>query len=98
MSLCVGILIVVTIVNTARTTRSRLSPSWFRPYLFLGTLFIVIAAGLIRVLSEAVDTPRRLRRCPSAARERSGHLLVACSKFFAKRLHPLTGWKAVSTA
>src|SRR6202022_4140115 len=94
MSLCVGILIVVTIVNL-RGLREAGVAFMVPTYLFLGTLFIVIAAGLIRVLmSGGHPAPVTPLPPPPPVSEAVTYWLLL--KVFASGCTALTGVEAVS--
>jgi amino acid transporter len=94
MSLCVGILIVVTIVNL-RGLREAGVAFMVPTYLFLGTLFIVIAAGLIRVLmSGGHPAPVTPLPPPPPVTEAVTYWLLL--KVFASGCTALTGVEAVS--
>jgi amino acid transporter len=94
MSLCVGILIVVTIVNL-RGVREAGVAFMVPTYLFLGTLFIVIAAGLIRVLmSGGHPAPVTPLPPPPPVSEAVTYWLLL--KVFSSGCTALTGVEAVS--
>src|SRR6202140_1212005 len=56
LSLCLGILVVVTIVNLRGLREAGLA-FMVPTYLFVGTLFIVIGGGLIRTVMSGGDSP-----------------------------------------
>jgi amino acid transporter len=94
MSLCVGILIVVTIVNL-RGVREAGVAFMVPTYLFLGTLFIVIVAGLIRVLiSGGHPAPVTPLPPPPPVSEAVTYWLLL--KVFSSGCTALTGVEAVS--
>src|SRR5579871_2230448 len=94
VSICVGILIVITILNL-RGVREAGSAFAVPTYLFVGTLLITIVAGLIRVLlSGGHPTPvTPLPASPPVTAMVSYWLLL---KVFASGCTALTGVEAVS--
>jgi amino acid transporter len=94
VSLCVGILIVVTILNL-RGVREAGSVFAVPTYLFVGTLLITIGAGLFRVvLSGGHPMPVSAPPAPPAATEAVTFWLLL--KVFASGCTALTGVEAVS--
>src|SRR6202521_6239927 len=94
MSLCVGILIVVTLVNL-RGVREAGVAFMVPTYLFVGTLFIVIGAGLIRALmSGGQPVPVTPLPPPPPVTEAVTYWLLL--KVFASGCTALTGVEAVS--
>jgi amino acid transporter len=94
MSICIGILIIVTIVNL-RGVREAGIAFMVPTYLFLGTLFIVIGAGLIRVLmSGGQPVPVTQPPPPPPVTEAVTYWLLL--KVFASGCTALTGVEAVS--
>jgi amino acid transporter len=94
VSLCVGILIVITILNL-RGVREAGSAFAIPTYLFVGTLVITIVAGIVRVLlSGGHPTPVvPLPAAPPITEAVSYWLLL---KVFASGCTALTGVEAVS--
>jgi amino acid transporter len=94
VSLCIGILIVITILNL-RGVRDAGSAFALPTYLFVGTLLITILGGIIRVaLSGGRPTPVvALPPPPGATAVVSAWLLL---KVFASGCTALTGVEAVS--
>jgi amino acid transporter len=94
LSLCVGILIVITILNL-RGLREAGTAFAVPTYLFVGTLLITIIAGVLRVLvSGGHPTPAvPLPPPPPMTEAVSGWLLL---KVFASGCTALTGVEAVS--
>ena len=94
VSLCVGILIVVTILNL-RGVRDAGAAFAAPTYLFLGTLLITIAAGVLRVvLSGGHPVPVAPLPPPPRATEAVSFWLLL--KVFASGCTALTGVEAVS--
>src|ERR1700731_1357535 len=94
ISICIGILIIVTIVNL-RGLREAGVAFMVPTYLFLGTLFIVIGAGLIRVLmSGGHPAPVAPLPPPPPVSEAVTYWLLL--KVFASGCTALTGVEAVS--
>ena len=94
VSLCVGILIVITILNL-RGVREAGSIFAIPTYLFVGTLLITIVAGVIRVLaSGGHPTPAVALPPPPAMTEAVTYWLLL--KVFASGCTALTGVEAVS--
>src|SRR5579864_4778406 len=94
VSLCVGILAVITILNLRGVRDAGLAFA-VPTYLFVGTLFITIVAGILRVLlSGGHPTPAApLPPAPPATEAVSFWLLL---KVFASGCTALTGVEAVS--
>jgi amino acid transporter len=94
VSLCVGILVVITILNL-RGVREAGSAFAVPTYLFVGTLLITIVAGVLRVLlSGGNPTPAvPLPPAPAMTEAVSFWLLL---KVFASGCTALTGVEAVS--
>jgi amino acid transporter len=94
VSLCVGILIVVTILNL-RGMRDAGAAFAVPTYLFLVTLFITIAAGVVRVaLGGGHPAPASPLPSPPGATEAVSAWLLL--KVFASGCTALTGVEAVS--
>jgi amino acid transporter len=94
VSLCVGILIVITILNL-RGVREAGSAFAIPTYLFVGTLVITIVAGVVRVLlSGGHPTPVVALPPPPAITEAVSYWLLL--KVFASGCTALTGVEAVS--
>jgi len=94
VSLCVGILIVITIVNL-RGVREAGALFAIPTYLFVGTLLITIVAGLVRVLlGGGHPTPAVALPPPPAMTEAVTYWLLL--KVFASGCTALTGVEAVS--
>ncbi len=94
VSLCVGILIVITILNL-RGVREAGSAFAVPTYLFVGTLLITIVAGILRaLLSGGHPTPAIPLPPPPAMTEAVSYWLLL--KVFASGCTALTGVEAVS--
>jgi amino acid transporter len=94
VSLCVGILIVITILNL-RGVREAGFAFAVPTYLFVGTLLITIVAGVLRViLSGGHPTPAAPLPAPPATTEAVSYWLLL--KVFASGCTALTGVEAVS--
>jgi amino acid transporter len=94
VSLCVGILILITILNL-RGVREAGAAFALPTYLFVGTLLITIAAGLLRVLfSGGHPAPVVPLPSPPHATEAVTYWLLL--KVFASGCTALTGVEAVS--
>src|SRR6202140_4867918 len=94
VSLCVGILIVITILNL-RGVREAGVAFALPTYLFVGTLFITIVAGVFRVLlSGGHPTPAAPLPPPPPMTEAVSYWLLL--KVFASGCTALTGVEAVS--
>jgi amino acid transporter len=94
VSLCVGILIVITILNL-RGVREAGSAFAIPTYLFVGTLVITIVAGIVRVLlSGGHPTPAVPLPAPPPITETVSYWLLL--KVFASGCTALTGVEAVS--
>src|SRR5271170_5856837 len=94
VSLCVGILILITIVNL-RGVREAGTVFAVPTYLFVGTLLITIFAGVLRVLfSGGHPTPAVALPPPPAVTEAVTYWLLL--KVFASGCTALTGVEAVS--
>src|SRR6202140_274665 len=94
LSLCVGILIVITILNL-RGLREAGVAFALPTYLFVGTLFITIVAGVFRVLlSGGHPTPAAPLPPPPPMTEAVSYWLLL--KVFASGCTALTGVEAVS--
>lgn len=94
VSLCVGILIVITILNL-RGVREAGGAFAIPTYLFVGTLLITIAAGLLRVLtSGGHPSPVVSLPPPPPMTEAVSYWLLL--KVFASGCTALTGVEAVS--
>src|SRR6202167_2426289 len=94
VSLCVGILIVITILNL-RGVREAGTAFAVPTYLFVGTLLITIVAGILRVLlSGGHPTPAVALPTPPAVTESVSYWLLL--KVFASGCTALTGVEAVS--
>jgi len=94
VSLCVGILIVITILNL-RGVREAGSAFAIPTYLFVGTLVITIVAGIVRVLlSGGHPTPVVPLPTPPPITEAVSYWLLL--KVFASGCTALTGVEAVS--
>ncbi|MGA3178124.1 MAG: APC family permease [Candidatus Acidiferrum sp.] len=93
VSICVGILIVVTIVNLRGVRDAGLAFA-LPTYLFVGTLLITIVAGVLRVLlSGGHPTPAAPLPAPPMTQAVTYWLLL---KVFASGCTALTGVEAVS--
>ena len=94
VSLCIGILIVITILNL-RGVREAGSVFAVPTYLFVGTLLITIVAGVVRVLmSGGHPTPVAPLPPPPAMTQAVTYWLLL--KVFASGCTALTGVEAVS--
>jgi amino acid transporter len=94
VSLCVGILIVITVLNL-RGVREAGSAFAVPTYLFVGTLLITIVAGVLRVLvSGGHPTPAVPLPPPPRMAEAISYWLLL--KVFASGCTALTGVEAVS--
>src|ERR1700719_3427677 len=94
VSLCMGILIVITILNL-RGVREAGSAFAIPTYLFVGTLLITIVAGVLRVLlSGGHPTPAVPLPPPPPVTEAVSYWLLL--KVFASGCTALTGVEAVS--
>src|ERR1700690_2482598 len=94
VSLCVGILIVITILNL-RGVREAGSAFAVPTYLFVGTLLITIVAGILRVLlSGGHPTPAVALPLPPKMTEAVSYWLLL--KVFAGGCTAITGVEAVS--
>jgi len=94
VSLCVGILIVITVLNL-RGVREAGSAFAVPTYLFVGTLLITIVAGVLRVLlSGGHPTPAVPLPPPPPMTEAISYWLLL--KVFASGCTALTGVEAVS--
>ncbi len=94
VSLCLGILAVITILNL-RGVREAGTAFAFPTYVFVGTLLITIAGGVIRVLlSGGHPTPVVPLPPPSPVAEAVSYWLLL--KVFASGCTALTGVEAVS--
>jgi amino acid transporter len=94
VSLCVGILIVVTVLNL-RGVRDAGVAFALPTYLFLGTLLITIAGGVLRtIFSGGHPTPAAPIPVPPAATVAVSYWLLL--KVFASGCTALTGVEAVS--
>jgi len=94
VSLCVGILIVITILNL-RGVREAGSAFAVPTYLFVGTLLLTIVAGILRVIfSGGHPTPVVALPSPPRATEAVSYWLLL--KVFASGCTALTGVEAVS--
>jgi amino acid transporter len=94
VSLCVGILIVITIINL-RGVREAGSIFAIPTYLFVGALFITIGAGLVRVLlSNGHPIPASPLPAPPPMTEAVSYWLLL--RVFASGCTALTGVEAVS--
>jgi amino acid transporter len=94
VSLCVGILIVITVLNL-RGVREAGSAFAVPTYLFVGTLLITIVAGVLRVLwSGGHPTPAVPLPPPPPMTEALSYWLLL--KVFASGCTALTGVEAVS--
>jgi amino acid transporter len=94
LSLCVGILIVITILNL-RGVREAGTAFALPTYLFVGTLLITIGGGVLRVLlSGGHPTPAVPLPPPPPVTEAVGYWLLL--KVFASGCTALTGVEAVS--
>jgi amino acid transporter len=94
VSLCVGILIVITIINLRGVREAGLAFA-VPTYLFVGTLLITIVAGVLRVvLSGGHPTPAAPLPHPPSATEAVSYWLLL--KVFASGCTALTGVEAVS--
>src|SRR6266550_1563449 len=94
LSICIGILIVVTLVNL-RGVREAGVVFMVPTYLFVGTLFIVIGGGLIRtLLSGGHPTPVTPPPPPPTVTEAVSYWLLL--KVFSSGCTALTGVEAVS--
>src|ERR1700680_2090745 len=94
LSLCVGILIVITMLNL-RGLREAGTAFAVPPYLFVGTLLITIIAGVLRVLlSGGHPTPAVPLPPPPSMTEAVSYWLLL--KVFASGCTALTGVEAVS--
>ena len=94
LSLCIGILVIVTIVNL-RGVREAGVVFMAPTYLFVGTLFIVIGGGLLRtLLSGGHPVPLTPMPPPPAVSEAVSYWLLL--KVFSSGCTALTGVEAVS--
>ena len=94
VSLCLGILVVITILNL-RGVREAGTAFAIPTYLFVGTLLITIAVGILRVLlSGGHPTPVAALPPPPAVSEAVSYWLLL--KVFASGCTALTGVEAVS--
>jgi amino acid transporter len=94
VSLCVGILIVITISNL-RGVRDAGTAFSIPTYLFVGTILVTIAGGIVRVvISGGHPTPVVALPKPSAATEVVTYWLLL--KVFSSGCTALTGVEAVS--
>src|SRR5467141_2419230 len=94
VSICVGILIVITIINLRGVREAGLFFA-VPTYLFVGTLLITIAAGIVRVLlSGGHPTPAAPLPPPPPMTEAVSYWLLL--KVFASGCTALTGVEAVS--
>src|SRR6266446_5189236 len=94
MSICVGILIIITIINLRGVREAGLAFA-VPTYLFVGTLLITIVAGIIRVLlSGGHPTPVAPLPPPPPMTEAVSYWLLL--KVFASGCTALTGVEAVS--
>ncbi|MHB8485144.1 MAG: APC family permease [Candidatus Acidiferrales bacterium] len=94
VSICVGILVIITIVNLHGVREAGLAFA-VPTYLFVGTLLITIVAGLLRVfLSGGHPTPATPLPPPPALTEGVSFWLLM--KVFASGCTALTGVEAVS--
>ncbi|HLW78468.1 MAG TPA: amino acid permease, partial [Terriglobia bacterium] len=94
VSLCVGILIIITILNL-RGVREAGTAFAVPTYLFLGTLLVTIAAGILHVLwSGGHPTPAAPLPPPPPVTEAVSYWLLL--KVFASGCTALTGVEAVS--
>ena len=94
VSICVGILIVITIINLRGVREAGLAFA-VPTYLFVGTLLITIVVGVIRVLlSGGHPTPVAPLPPPPAMTEAVSYWLLL--KVFASGCTALTGVEAVS--
>src|SRR5258708_8439612 len=94
LSICIGILIVVTLVNL-RGVREAGVVFMVPTYLFVGTLFIVIVGGLIRtLLSGGHPTPVTPAPPPPAVTEAVSYWLLL--KVFSSGCTAVTGVEAGS--
>src|SRR5579863_7310452 len=94
VSLCLGILIVITIINLRGVREAGLAFT-VPTYLFVGTLLITIVAGLLRVfLSGGYPTPVTALPSPPPVTEAISYWLLL--KVFASGCTALTGVEAVS--
>jgi len=94
VSMCLGILIIVTILNL-RGVRDAGTAFAIPTYLFLGTLLLTIAIGIVRVLtSGGHPVPMTALPMPPHATEMVGFWLLL--KVFASGCTALTGVEAVS--
>jgi amino acid transporter len=94
VSICIGILVVITILNLRGVREAGLVFA-VPTYLFVGTLLITIAAGLIRVLlSHGHPTPVAALPPPPPVTEAVSYWLLL--KVFASGCTALTGVEAVS--
>lgn len=94
VSICIGILIIITILNL-RGVREVGTAFAIPTYLFVGTLLITIAAGILRVLlSRGHPTPVVPLPPPSPVTEAVSYWLLL--KVFASGCTALTGVEAVS--
>ena len=94
VSLCVGILIVITIINLRGVREAGLAFA-VPTYLFVGTLLITIVAGILRVvLSGGHPTPAAPLPHPPSTTEAVSYWLLL--KVFASGCTALTGVEAVS--
>ena len=85
VSLCVGILIVVTIFNL-RGVRDAGAAFAVPTYLFLITLLITIAAGVVRVILSG-GHPMPVASLPPPPRATDSRQLLAAAESFRQRLH-----------
>jgi len=93
-SLCVGILVIVTILNL-RGVRDAGVAFMLPTYLFLATLFITLAGGLVRVALGS-GHPVPIAPLPSPPAITEGVTLWLLLKVFASGCTALTGVEAVS--
>src|SRR5580700_250074 len=94
VSLCVGILIIITIVNL-RGVREAGAAFAIPTYLFVGTLLVTIVAGVLRVLVSG-GHPRPIVALPPAPPMTEAVSYWLLLKVFASGCTALTGVEAVS--
>lgn len=94
VSLCIGILVVITILNLRGLREAGLA-FMFPTYLFVGTLGITIAGGIFRVVASG-GHPAPLAALPAAPAATAAVSVWLLLKAFASGCAAITGVEAVS--